>query len=84
MTSHRPYHENRKGRTPAWAFGEVEKQAGSQFDPKCAAAFLAMRELIVRAMLDLMPGTEVDEPFIQPVNPAEASLVEEYVPDPRN
>ncbi len=57
---------------------------GRQFDPKCAATFLAMREQIVRAMLDLMPGTEVDEPFIQPVNPVEATFADEYVPDPRN
>ena len=89
MTSHRPYHENKKGRTPAWAFGEVEKQAGRQFDPKCAAAFLAIREQIIRAMLDLVPGTEVDEPFIQgdkaaADDTADPSLAEEYVPDPRN
>jgi len=77
MTSHRPYHENKKGKSPAWAFAEVQKQAGRQFDPRCAAAFLSMREEIVRTMLDLMPGTVVDEVAV-PV------LAEEYVADPRN
>jgi putative nucleotidyltransferase with HDIG domain len=76
MTSHRPYHENKKGKPPAWAFAEVEKQAGRQFDPRCAAAFLEMREQIIRAMLDFLPGIDVDEPLNDPT--------EEYVPDPRN
>ena len=62
MTSNRPYHENKKGKPPAWAFGEVEKQAGRQFDPEAAAAFLAIREDVVRAMIELLPGTEPDEP----------------------
>jgi putative nucleotidyltransferase with HDIG domain len=45
MTSDRPY---RKGLSTAVAFGELEKQTGRQFDPKCAAAFLAMRERIMQ------------------------------------
>jgi len=45
MTSDRPY---RKGMEPGVAFAEVEKQSGKQFDPKCAAVFLAMRERIVQ------------------------------------
>jgi HD-GYP domain-containing protein (c-di-GMP phosphodiesterase class II) len=32
------------------AFAEVEKQAGKQFDPHCAAAFLAIRTEIEDAM----------------------------------
>jgi hypothetical protein len=32
------------------AFAEVERMSGSQFDPKCAAAFLAIPEGIVEAM----------------------------------
>ena len=89
MTSHRPYHENRKGRPPSWAFAEVERQASKQFDPECAAAFLAIREQIVRAMLDLMPGTEIEEPLLQgpdTVDPSieDPSYADEYVPDPRN
>ncbi len=79
MTSHRPYHENQKGKPPAWAFNEVEKQAGRHFDPKCAAAFMAIRDQIVRAMAELMPGTDFDEPA-----PALQAALGEYVPDPRN
>jgi putative nucleotidyltransferase with HDIG domain len=79
MTSHRAYHENKKGKPPAWAFGEVERQSGRQFDPRCAAAFLAIRDQIVQTMLDLMPGTDLEEP------PHAVQLAtEEYVPDPRN
>ena len=77
MTSNRPYHEFKKGRPPAWAFAEVERQAGRQFDPRCAAAFIEMREQVVRAMLDLTPGAEVDENVVN-------GEAEEYVPDPRN
>jgi putative nucleotidyltransferase with HDIG domain len=89
MTSHRPYHENKKGRPPSWAFGEVERQSGKQFDPQCAEAFIAIREQIVRAMLDLMPGTEIEEPLVtgpDTVDPSqdESSYADEYVPDPRN
>jgi HD-GYP domain-containing protein (c-di-GMP phosphodiesterase class II) len=47
MTSDRPY---RKGMPPEAAFEEVEKQAGKQFDPECAAAFLAIKERIVEEM----------------------------------
>src|SRR5262249_1730453 len=39
MISHRPYHPDKKGRTPDVAFAEVQKQGGSQFDPVCATAF---------------------------------------------
>lgn len=79
MTSNRPYHENKKGKPPAWAFNEVEQQAGRHFDPKCAAAFVAIRDDIVRTMVDLMPGTEIEEPALQG-----AAGGGEYVPDPRN
>jgi HD-GYP domain-containing protein (c-di-GMP phosphodiesterase class II) len=41
MTSDRPY---RKGMPMEVAFTEVEKQAGRQFDPECAMAFLTLRE----------------------------------------
>jgi putative nucleotidyltransferase with HDIG domain len=47
MTSDRPY---RKGMPPDMAFAEVEKQAGKQFDPECAAAFLRIRQRIVAEM----------------------------------
>jgi putative nucleotidyltransferase with HDIG domain len=77
MTSNRPYHENKRGKTPQWAFAEVQKQAGRQFDPRCAEAFLAIREEIMRAMMDSMPMTEMGE-IPMPV------MAEEYVADPRN
>jgi putative nucleotidyltransferase with HDIG domain len=77
MTSNRPYHPGGKARSAAWAFAEVERQAGRQFDPACAAALLAVRDEVVRAMIELLPGTEVDEPAHQVPN-------DEYVPDPRN
>ncbi len=50
MTSSRPYHENQKGKSPEWAFAEVEKNAGSQFDPRCVAAFLSVRDQVLRTM----------------------------------
>ena len=78
MTSNRPYHENKKGRPPAWAFAEVERQLGKQFDPEVGAAFLAIREEVVRAMVELMPDVELEcaaEP--EPVT------VTGFVSDPR-
>jgi putative nucleotidyltransferase with HDIG domain len=47
MTSDRPY---RKGMPPATAFAEIEKQAGRQFDPRFAAAFLSIREALISEM----------------------------------
>jgi putative nucleotidyltransferase with HDIG domain len=47
MTSDRPY---RKGRAPEEAFAEVEKMRGQQFDPECAAAFLAIQDQIVQEL----------------------------------
>jgi putative nucleotidyltransferase with HDIG domain len=62
MTSHRPYHENRRGRPPAAAFDEVQRQAGRQFDPRCAAAFLEIQDQILAAMRELMPDTATTLP----------------------
>lgn len=76
MTSHRPYHDNGRGKPPAVAFAEVAKQAGRQFDPTCAAAFLEIRESIVQTMRELMPHTDVDAP-------ADGGAEPFYVPDPR-
>jgi putative nucleotidyltransferase with HDIG domain len=45
MTSDRPY---RNGLATSVAFAEVEKQSGRQFDPRCASAFLAMRDKILQ------------------------------------
>jgi putative nucleotidyltransferase with HDIG domain len=47
MTSDRPY---RKGMAPEVAFAEVERQSGLQFDPRCAAGFLAIRGRIGQQM----------------------------------
>jgi putative nucleotidyltransferase with HDIG domain len=47
MTSDRPY---RKGMAASVAFAEIEKQAGMQFDPVFAAAFLAIQTKILEEM----------------------------------
>jgi putative nucleotidyltransferase with HDIG domain len=47
MTSDRPY---RAGMPADVAFAEMEKQKGRQFDPECAAAFLAIRTQVVQEM----------------------------------
>ncbi len=47
MTSDRSY---RKGMSPEAAFSEVGRQAGLQFDPECAAAFLAVQDQIAGSM----------------------------------
>jgi HD-GYP domain-containing protein (c-di-GMP phosphodiesterase class II) len=47
MTSDRPY---RKGMSAETAFAEVQRQGGQQFDPRCAAAFVAIRERITQQM----------------------------------
>jgi HD-GYP domain-containing protein (c-di-GMP phosphodiesterase class II) len=43
MTTDRPY---RVGRPADWAFAEIEKGIGTQFDPECASAFLRLRPRI--------------------------------------
>jgi HD-GYP domain-containing protein (c-di-GMP phosphodiesterase class II)/pSer/pThr/pTyr-binding forkhead associated (FHA) protein len=50
MTTVRVYHPDKKPRPPEFAFAEIEKMSGKQFDPTCAAAFLAIREQVVQAM----------------------------------
>ncbi len=47
MTSDRPY---RKGMAPEDAFAEMEKNAGRQFDPAAAHAFLAIRPAILNEL----------------------------------
>lgn len=64
MTSHRPYHENKRGKPPGQAFAEVERQAGRQFDPTCAAAFLEIKEEVLRTMYELMPETGTSLPAV--------------------
>jgi len=48
ITSDRPY---RKGLVPDVGFAELARQSGKQFDPACAAAFLAVSDQIGRQML---------------------------------
>ncbi len=47
MTTTRPY---RKALPVDDAFAEIKRMAGEQFDPQCAAAFLAIRDQVVEAM----------------------------------
>ena len=49
MTTKRPYNTNHV-KTPEEAFAEVARCSGTQFDPKCAAAFLAGKEKVIEAM----------------------------------
>jgi HD-GYP domain-containing protein (c-di-GMP phosphodiesterase class II) len=49
MTTRRPYNTNHI-KTPDEAFAEVARCSGTQFDPKCAEAFLAIKEKIIDAM----------------------------------
>ncbi len=60
MTSTRPY---RKGMAPDAAFAEVEKQIGHQFDPKCAEAFLAIRDQVVTEMSGRHPTMSMARPI---------------------
>lgn len=73
MTSDRPYHENRKGRPAKAAFAEVEKQAGRQFDPACAAAFLAIREAVVQVMKEELPSSDAGSAVLPPLNSHETA-----------
>jgi HD-GYP domain-containing protein (c-di-GMP phosphodiesterase class II) len=50
MTSARPYHPDKRGRPPEAAFEELQRQAGRQFDPQCAAAFLAIQDEVIDTM----------------------------------
>ncbi len=74
MTSNRPYHDGRKGKSPAQAFAEVEKMSGRQFDPRCAAAFLEIQDRVVQAMAELVPAHDVSSPTPPPLNVSEAVL----------
>ncbi len=68
MTSDRPY---RQGMSPDIAFAEIDRLSGKQFDPECAAAFVAIRDRIVEEMplkadaASLAPKSE-DESYMAP------------------
>jgi HD-GYP domain-containing protein (c-di-GMP phosphodiesterase class II) len=78
MTSPRPYYPNRQGRPASAAFDELEKQAGRQFDPRCAAAFLEMRDQVVRTMAELMP----DDAQVTHASAGAATIVNINTPPP--
>jgi HD-GYP domain-containing protein (c-di-GMP phosphodiesterase class II)/pSer/pThr/pTyr-binding forkhead associated (FHA) protein len=50
MTQVRVYHPNKKCKTPDEAFAELERMSGKQFDPSCAAAFIAIRDQVINTM----------------------------------
>ena len=50
MTTVRVYHPDKKCKTADEAFVEIQRMSGKQFDPHCAAAFIAIREQVVDAM----------------------------------
>jgi len=50
MTSNRPYHPDKKGKSFEAAFAELEKMSGRQFDPQCVAAFLAIQAQVIDEM----------------------------------
>jgi HD-GYP domain-containing protein (c-di-GMP phosphodiesterase class II) len=50
MTTVRIYHPDKKCKKPDEAFAEIERMAGQQFDPQCAAAFLDIKEQVISAM----------------------------------
>ncbi|CAN5519982.1 hypothetical protein BH11PLA2_BH11PLA2_20210 [soil metagenome] len=62
MTSDRPYHENKRAKPPEVAFEEVKRQAGRQFDPKVAGAFLDIRDQILRVLCEYLPGQDTPLP----------------------
>jgi len=70
MTSHRPYHENKRGRDPSEAFAEVERQSGRQFDPRCAAAFLSIREQVIASMTEEISLNSVTQTPSKPQQPS--------------
>ena len=49
MTTKRPYNTNHV-KTPEQAFVEVERCNGTQFDPKCAVAFLAVKDKVLETI----------------------------------
>jgi putative nucleotidyltransferase with HDIG domain len=50
MTTERPYHPDKRGKTPDEAFDELEAMSGKQFDPKCAAAFCELQSQVTEAL----------------------------------
>jgi putative nucleotidyltransferase with HDIG domain len=57
MTSNRPY---RAGLSVDEAFRQVERAAGTQFDPECSRAFLGLRHRIAQIVPRSQPGAAVE------------------------
>jgi putative nucleotidyltransferase with HDIG domain len=82
ITSPRPYHTYHQCRSSSWAFGELQRQAGRQFDPDCVAAFLDIRDVIHKVMQEMLPNMEWDDQAgIVTLN--EPIVSEEILADPR-
>ena len=64
MTSQRPYHDKKRGRSAEDGFEEVARQAGRQFDPECAAAFLAVKDQILASMAEVATETGINLPTV--------------------
>jgi HD-GYP domain-containing protein (c-di-GMP phosphodiesterase class II) len=63
MTSNRPYHPDKKGKSFEAAFVELEKQSGRQFDPQCVAAFLAIQTQVIDEMSKEQPTSQAAAPL---------------------
>jgi putative nucleotidyltransferase with HDIG domain len=82
ITSPRPYYTYHQCRSSSWAFHELERQAGRQFDPDCVAAFLDIRDVIHKVMQEMLPNMEWDDQAgIVTLN--EPIVSEEILADPR-
>jgi putative nucleotidyltransferase with HDIG domain len=71
MTSDRPYHPNKKGKSTAAAFEELASQAGRQFDPAAVAAFLGIRDQVQAVKRQEWPDSTVSA--IHPALPGNAT-----------
>ncbi|QVL34985.1 HD domain-containing protein [Telmatocola sphagniphila] len=63
MTSNRAYHENKRGKPPEEAMAIVKAEAGKQFDPACAYAFVEIRAKILEAMENSKKQTTFTAPI---------------------
>jgi putative nucleotidyltransferase with HDIG domain len=65
MTTERVYS---KARTPEVAFEEIQRMSGTQFDPSCAAAFLAIQAQIIEEMRKENQTAVVQKPRTAPAS----------------
>lgn len=62
MTSDRPYHTNKRSKTPEEGFEELRAKAGTQFDPQAAAAFCELQGQVIEIMRGERQTTMVAAP----------------------